>query len=319
MSRPPLVSVAVPAYNHAAFLPACLESVRTQTYPRLELVVVDDGSTDDTRAVAERFAATHAGRFERLTVLHQSNQGVSAASNRAIAACRGEWVHLLGSDDLLYPDKILRQQQTIDAWREPRLALVYSDVDFIDTEGQARSSATRKRPPPGPDFQAYLWLIRYNYIANPTVALRREAFLALGGFDEGLRLEDLDGWLRLSVRHAIARIPGVLAAYRRHDGNASQRQLMMFEANWDTLGKFAEQHGELIPPALWRACLRRRLRGFLRWARKNAPSLIPMILGDALLGLVCTPTPAVWRRYAARCRTLATSDSRTRIERNSNK
>jgi hypothetical protein len=61
------------------------------------------------------------------------------------------------------------------------------------------------------------------------------------------------------------------------------------------------------------------LRGFLRWARKNAPSLIPMILGDALLGLVCTPTPAVWRRYAARCRTLATSDSRTRIERNSNK
>ncbi|MFZ4791634.1 MAG: glycosyltransferase [Candidatus Competibacteraceae bacterium] len=300
----PLVSVAVPAYNHAPFLTACLESVRVQTYPHLELVVVDDGSTDDTLAVANRFAATHADRFERLIVIHQANRGVSAASNCAIAACQGEWVHLLGSDDQLYPDKILRQQQAIETWRDPALALVYADVDFIDATGQLLSSAIRNRPPPGPDHQACLWLIRYNPIPNPTVALRREAFLAIGGFDEQLRLEDLDGWLRLSVNHAVARMPGVLAGYRRHGNNASQRQLMMFEANWDTLGKFAEQHGELIPAALWRGCLRRRLHRFLRWARKSAPKLIPMILGDTLLSLVRTPEPAVWRRYAACCRTL---------------
>lgn len=301
----PLVSVAVPAYNHAAFLNDCLQSVRAQTYPRLELVIVDDGSTDDTLAVAERFAAAHAGRFERLTILHQPNQGVSAASNRAIAACHGEWAHLLGSDDRLYPDKILRQQQAITAWNEPRLALVYSDVDFIDAEGRVLSSATRNRPAPGPDHHAYLWLISHNDIANPTVALRREAFLSIGGFDERLRLEDLDGWLRLSVHHALARTPGVLAGYRRHGDNASLRQLMMFEANWDTLGQFAEQHGDLIPPALWRACLRRRLRSFLRWARKNAPQLIPVILGDTLLSWARTPQPTLWRRYAARCRALA--------------
>jgi|GEM_PF-1173413 len=303
-SRSPLVSVAVPTYNHAPFLQACLESVRNQTYPRLELVIVDDGSTDDTLTIAEQFAADHAGRFEHLTVLRQPNRGVSAASNRAIAACRGEWVHLLGSDDLLYPEKIQVQQQAIADWNEPRLALVYSDVDFIDAEGRVLSSSTRKRPPPRLDHQAYLRLIRYNDVANATVALRREAFLAIGGFDEQLPLEDLDGWLRLSVNHAIARIPGLLAGYRRHEGNASRRQRMMFEANWDTLGKFAEQHGDLIPPALWRACLRRRLRSFLRWARKNARELIPVILGDALLSLTRTPEPVVWRRYAARCRAL---------------
>lgn len=301
----PLVSVAVPTYNHAPFLTACLESVRNQTYPRLELVIVDDGSTDATLAVAERFAADHAEHFEQLTLLHQSNRGVSAASNRAIAACRGEWVHLLGSDDLLYPDKIQIQQQAIADWNEPRLALVYSDVDFIDTNGRVLSSATRKRPPPGPDHQAYLRLIQYNDVANATVALRREAFLAIGGFDENLPLEDLDCWLRLSVRHAMARVPGLLAGYRRHSDNASLRQRMMFEANWDTLGKFAEQHGDLIPPALWRACLRRRLRSFLRWARKNARALIPVILGDVLLSLIRTPEPTVWRRYAAHCRVLA--------------
>ena len=306
----PLVSVAVPAYNHAPFLSACLDSVRGQTYPCLELVVVDDGSTDDTLAVAERFAANHADRFERLSVIHQANRGVSAASNRAIAACRGEWVHLLGSDDQLYPDKILRQQHAIEAWRDPALALVYADVDRIDATGQWLSAATRNRPPPGPDHQAYLGLIRYNPIANPTVALRREAFLSIGGFDEQLPLEDLDGWLRLSVHHAVARTPGILARYRRHDHNASQRQLMMFEATWDTLGKFAEQHGELIPPALWRACLRRRLHSFLRWARKNAPKRMPMILGDALLSLVHTPEPTVWRRYAVCCRALREQENR---------
>jgi alpha-1,3-rhamnosyltransferase len=278
--------------------------VRNQTYPRLELVIVDDGSTDDTLALAEQFAAEHAERFEHLTIIHQSNHGVSAASNRAIAACRGEWVHLLGSDDLLYPEKIQVQQQAIADWNEPRLALVYSDVDFIDVNGQVLSSATRKRPPPGPDHQAYLRLIRYNDVANATVALRREAFLAIGGFDEHLLLEDLDCWLRLSVDHAIARVPGLLAGYRRHAGNASLRQRMMFEVNWDTLGKFAEQHGDLIPPALWRACLRRRLRSFLRWSRKNARELIPLILRDALLSLTRTPEPAVWRRYAALCRAL---------------
>ncbi|HPE73933.1 MAG TPA: hypothetical protein PK018_17480, partial [Candidatus Competibacter sp.] len=181
---------------------------------------------------------------------------------------------------------------------------VYADVNFIDAAGRILSSATRNRRPPGPDHRAYLWLLRYNDIANPTVALRREAFLAIGGFDESLPLEDLDCWLRLSARHAVARVAGLLAAYRRHDGNASRRQLMMFEANWDTLAKFAEQHGDLIPPALWRACLRRRLRSFLRWARKHAPALVPTILGDALRSLIHTPEPAVWRRYAARCRAL---------------
>lgn len=300
----PLVSVAVPAYNHAPFLRICLESVCAQTYPRLELVIVDDGSTDDTWTIAKRFAADHAERFEDLTLLRQPNRGVSITSNRAIAACRGEWVHLLGSDDLLYPDKIQIQQQAIADWNEPRLALVYSDVNFIDSNGRVLSSAIRNRPPPGPDHQAYLRLIRYNDIANPTVALRREAFLAMGGFDESLPLEDLDGWLRLSVHHAIARAPGVLAGYRRHGDNASFQQRMMFEANWDTLGKFAEQHGNLIPPKLWRACLRRRLRSFLRWARKNARGLIPEILGDIALSLIRTPQPAIWRRYAVHCRSL---------------
>lgn len=300
----PLVSVAIPAYNHAPFLQQCLDSVRAQTYPHLELVVVDDGSTDATLALAQQFAAQYGSRFAQLTIITQENQGVSAASNRAIAACSGEWVHLLGSDDVLYPEKIAYQQQALLAWHEPRLALLYSDVDVIDSAGTVLSTATRKRPAGGLDHAAYLWLISHNYIANPTVALRRAPFLNMGGFDENSRLEDLDAWLRLSVNHAVARVPGVLAGYRRHARNASLQQLMMFEATWRILGTFAAQHGQLIPPKLWQACLRRRLHSFLRWARHHAPQLIPAILGDALLSWVRTPEPELWLRYAEHCRAL---------------
>ena len=303
--RLPLVSVAIPAYNHAPFLQQCLDSVRAQTYPHLELVVVDDGSTDATLALAEQFAAQHSSRFAKLTIITQDNQGVSAASNRAIAACSGEWVHLLGSDDVLYPEKIARQQQALIAWQEPQVALLYSDVNVIDSAGQIISSATRKRPASGPDYAAYRWLISHNYIANPTVALRRAAFLDSGGFDTNSRLEDLDAWLRLAVNYAVARVPGVYAGYRRHASNASLQHLMMFEATWRILGNFAAQHGELIPPALWQACLRRRLRSLRRWARKHAPQLLPTIIKDALLSWVRTPEPELWLRYAALCRQLA--------------
>lgn len=301
----PLVSVAIPAYNHAPFLQQCLASVRAQTYTPLELVLVDDGSTDATLAIAEQFAAQHPARFAKLTILTQANRGVSAASNRAIAACSGEWVHLLGSDDILYPEKIAQQMQALRTWNEPRLALLYSDVDRINAAGEVISSATRRRPASTPDHAAYRWLISHNHVANPTVALRRAAFLDMGGFDENSRLEDLDAWLRLSVKHALARVPGVLAGYRRHADNASRQQLMMFEATYSTLGKFAAQHGTLIPPALWQACLRRRLRSLRRWARKHAPQLLPTIIKDALLSWVRTPEPELWLRYAALCRQLA--------------
>ena len=301
----PLMSVAVPAYNHAPYLHACLESVRAQTYPELELVLVDDGSTDDTLAIAEQFAREHPDRFRRIEIIRQENRGVSAASNRAIAACRGEWVHLLGSDDLLYPGKVGTQWQAIQAWDDPRLALVYADADFIDETGRVISSTLANRPAPGPDAQAYLWLVRANRIPNPTVALRREAFLAAGGFDEQLRLEDLECWLRLSARYSLARVPERLAAYRRHGGNASRRQLMMFEATWISLAKFAEQHGELVPPDVWRAAFRRRLRSFWRWVRKNARGSASAVVADALLSLVRTPDADKFRRYAQRCRALA--------------
>ena len=243
-----LVSIAIPAFNHAQFIEACLASVCAQTYPELELVLIDDGSTDGTFEIAQRFLAPHQERFRRIVLEKRENQGVSANSNACIEACQGEWVHLLGSDDVLYPNKIERIQQSIADWNCPNLGLVHADCDYIGEDGKpVVRSRQKSRPPPGPDFKAYRWLfVGEHYIFNPTIALHRQTFLALDGFDRSLPLEDLDCWLRLSISSAIARVPEVLASYRKHPGNSSRKRLKMLSALFDTYAKFLATHPGLL-------------------------------------------------------------------------
>lgn len=152
----PLVSIAIPAYNHASFIEQTLASVCAQTYPELELVVIDDGSTDNTFEIAKRFLAPHRDRFCRLIIERAANRGVSANSNACIAACQGEWVHLPGSDDLLYPTKVERIQAAIGEWQCPEVALVHSDVDYIDETGERiERKHDKPRPPSGIERDAY--------------------------------------------------------------------------------------------------------------------------------------------------------------------
>lgn len=298
----PLVSIAIPAYNHAAFIEECLASVCAQTYPNLELVLIDDGSRDDTLAKAEAFLAQHPQRFQRIVLQRQENQGVSATSNACIAACQGEWVHLLGSDDRLYPDKVAKIQAAIAEWQCPELALVHSDADYIDEHSQAtRRKRQPARPNPGPDFHAYRWLfLGEHWIFNPSIALKREAMLAVGGFDPALALEDLDCWLRLSAGHAIAYLPETLASYRKHPGNSLRQRTAMLRAHWQTYAKFLAQHGELLDPADIRRHFRRNLRRVWRRAKRKHPGLLLKLGLDALRSFWRTPQAPDYAGYADR-------------------
>ncbi|MBX3676557.1 MAG: glycosyltransferase [Rhodocyclaceae bacterium] len=298
--RGALVSVAIPAYNHAAFIEDCLASVCAQTYPELELVLIDDGSKDDTLEVARRFLEPRRGRFRRIVLERQENQGVSAASNAAIAACRGEWVHLLGSDDVLHSNKIERIQQAIADWDCADLALVHADADMIDRYGHPVDGGRlrRPRPEPGPERGAWSWLFfNRQYIFNPTLALRREAVLSIGGFDATLALEDLDCWLRLSTRYAFARVPEVLASYRKHPGNSSRRRVRMLGALFQTYGKFLAEHPDLIAEADIRRHFRRNLKRFWRRMRGKQPGLLPLVIGAWLRSHLRTPQPEDYRRF----------------------
>jgi glycosyltransferase involved in cell wall biosynthesis len=294
----PLVSIAIPAYRHAKYIETCLASICAQTYSELELVLIDDGSPDDTFAIAQRFLATHGDRFRRIVLERRENRGVSANSNACIEACSSEWVHLLGSDDRLYPEKVARIQAAIAEWNLADLALVHTDTDTIDSDGTVQPvRRTDRHAPPGPDHAAYRWLFHHNLISNPSIALRRDAFLAIGGFDSSLPLEDIDCWLRLSSCYAIARVPEVLASYRKHPGNSLRQRQKMLGAFFVTYAKFIAANPGLIPENE----LKRHFRWYLRrfWSRiqPKTPGLLPLYLGAMLRSHVRSPQAEDYRRF----------------------
>lgn len=305
----PLMSVAIPAYNHARYITTCLESITAQTYPTLEIVLVDDGSQDDTFLLAKQFLESHQERFSRLVLYSRKNRGVSVTSNECIDQCRGEWVHLIGSDDRLYPDKIMRQWQAWQSWHESAPALIYADCDCIDNQGEmipAKSVSNAQtgkngKPSPGLDLDAYRWLLHSNHIPNPTVALRREAFWKIGGFDESLSLEDWDCWLRLSVKYPMVRIPEILASYRLHSTNTNKNQAMMLEAMFLTSAKFFRQHQEIVQQNLssWGYGYRKQLRRYWRWALRHQKRQAFRIGYDALLSYFRAPTDLDYDRHIA--------------------
>ena len=299
MNTPPLVSIAIPAYNHAAFIEACLASVCAQTYPELELVLIDDGSTDNTFEFAQRFLEAHRQRFRRVVLERRENQGVSANSNACIEACQGGWVHLLGSDDVLRPNKIERIQQAISEWDCPDLALVHADCDYIGADGATVTrSRLKSRPAPGPDRHAYRWLfLGEHHIFNPTVAVHRENFLAAGGFDRDLALEDLDCWLRLATRHAVARVPEILASYRKHPGNSLRRRVRMLGALFKTYGKFLAAHPGMIADHEIRTHFRQNVWRFWRRARASRPLMIIPAFAAILRSRVQTPSAQDYRHF----------------------
>ena len=294
----PLVSIAIPAYRHARYIETCLASVCAQTYPELELVLIDDGSPDGTFEVAKRFLDAHRDRFRRIVLERRENRGVSANSNTCIEACSGEWVHLLGSDDRLYPEKVARIQAAIDEWNLPDLALVHTDTDTIDADENPHTSRHKARhAPPGPDHAAYRWLFHRNLISNPSIALRRDAFITSGGFDPTLPLEDIDCWLRLSTRYAIARVPEILASYRKHPGNSLRQRQKMLGAFFATYAKFLEANPGLIPDEELQRHFRWYLHRFWRRIRKQAPENLPAYIGALLKSYVRSPQASDYRHF----------------------
>jgi glycosyltransferase involved in cell wall biosynthesis len=208
------VSVIIPAYNAAAFIAETLASAQNQTYQDLEIIVVDDGSTDDTTAIVEGIAA----RDPRVRLLRQSNQGVASARNFAIREARGSLVAPLDADDLWHPEKIARQISTMRE-RGPTVGLVYAWSSFIDERGQIIRLPERVSLLEGNIFP---FLIIRNLIGNGSVPLlRRACVMEVGGYDSSLRArgcegcEDLLLYLTIAAQYDVAVIPAFLIGHRK--------------------------------------------------------------------------------------------------------
>jgi glycosyltransferase involved in cell wall biosynthesis len=220
-SRAPRISVIIPAYNAARFLPSALESVLSQDHPSFEVIVVDDGSTDDTAAVLRPFA-------QRARIFHQPNNGVCAARNRGLAEAGGELVAFLDADDLFLPGKLTAQAAVFH--RRRGLAMVQSGWQLVDAAGRYIRDIEPWRWARRLDLES--WLL-WKPVFPGAMMFHRDVVRSAGGFDETLRqAEDVDLVLRISAAGGTAawlRQPTV--QYRLHaentirDGHQQARDL----------------------------------------------------------------------------------------------
>lgn len=233
------VSIIIPAYNQAGYLGAAIQSALGQSYGDVEVIVVDDGSTDNTREVVEQIDDP------RLRYVYQENQGLSAARNSGIRHARGAYLSYLDSDDLFLPDKLTLLLAVMDEPSE--VGLVAGQAIPIDEDG-SQAGALFDRPLPEDSRE----LLLHNPLHVGSVLVRRSWQERAGYFDESLRsYEDWDMWLRLAwLGCPMASVARPVSLYRFHAAQMTRVGSQMTTATFAVLDKFFADPD--LPPS-WRA------------------------------------------------------------------
>ena len=213
----PKVSVCIPAFNQARFLPAAVESVLAQTWANLEILIVDDGSSDGTLEIAHACAATYPHRITVLTHPGHRNLGPSATVNLGLRKSTGTYCSLIGSDDIFYPHKTEQQVRYLE--RHPEVDAVYSPAQCIDTEGRVMAQRLGGKLAPGE--AGVEKLIRANRIPDMTVLFRRSCRERIGPHNDNLVYGDWEFWIRVWAQTKMAFSDKPLVNYRIHHSNIS--------------------------------------------------------------------------------------------------
>ena len=210
----PRVSVVLPTYNQAEFLPQALDSVLNQTWRDYELIVINDGSTDGTRRILDGYQERYG---DGLRVVHQENRRLPGALNAGFGLARGEYLTWTSSDNCMLPRMLEVLVDALDC--HPQVGLVYADWEVIDEDG-AVFGVVRTF-----DFDRDL-LMRANYI-NACFLYRRACQEAVGLYDPAyIHAEDWEYWWRISRRFDVMRVPQVLYQYRLHSGSLTETDVL---------------------------------------------------------------------------------------------
>jgi hypothetical protein len=213
----PIVTVLMPVRNGERYLDAAVGSILTQTFSDLELLVVDDGSTDESLSMLQAHAANDA----RVRVETQPGRGVAAALNRGLANARGRYVARMDADDISVTGRLAQQVSLLE--RDPTLVLVGSCVDVLDAGG----SVVARLDQPSAADAVRDQLIDGNCIVHPTVVFRTDAVRGAGGYRSCfVHAEDYDLWLRLSEKYRLANVPERLLGYRVHPDQVTSDNLV---------------------------------------------------------------------------------------------
>lgn len=214
----PAISVAMSVYNGERFLEEAIGSVLAQTFTQFELLILDDGSRDSTRAIIEN----HAARDSRVRPIIRENRGLIASLNQLVAESRAPLVARMDADDICLPQRFARQVEFLAA--QPDYGVIGSWCEDIDENGCPWPAATAHRHPT--DHEGFLAAIELGrpLLCHPAVMFRRDLVLSVGGYHAAFKhCEDLDLWLRLASITRIASLPEQLVKYRHYDEQVSSR------------------------------------------------------------------------------------------------
>jgi glycosyltransferase involved in cell wall biosynthesis len=229
----PKVDVIIPAYNAARYLAAALASVEAQTFADWHIVLIDDGSTDNTAEVAAPFRERLG---QKLTYIKQENQGLPAARNAAIRNSSAEYLALLDSDDIWLPCRLADSLRYLES--HPSVGVSHSSVAFVDETGKILKTFDTPQKHGEGMIAPYIYM-RKVQLPCPTVTFRRSCIEKVGLFDETMRAtEDRDLWFRIALHFEVGFIPKVLAHYRISTTSMSSDPNRMLQAQL----RFIEKH-----------------------------------------------------------------------------
>jgi alpha-1,6-rhamnosyltransferase len=221
----PLVSIIIPLYNHARYIERCLDSIADDAYPGTEIIMIDDGSRDDSHAVVERWSENRGAAFHgEFRFIRRENRGVTRTLNELVSLASGEYVAVLASDDYLLPGGISARVEYLRA--HPEKMAVFADCTVVDDHGVGlHASGLADIYGAQKEFLANDELLPYELIINwcvpgPVFMARRELYDLVGTYDETLAIEDWDFYLRLLARNLLGFVDFPVAAYRLHSGSS---------------------------------------------------------------------------------------------------
>ncbi|MBN1869501.1 MAG: glycosyltransferase [Candidatus Omnitrophica bacterium] len=258
----PKVSVLIPSFNCAQYLPEALDSVLKQTFKDFEAIIIDDGSTDNTKEIVRKYVEREP---EKIRYIYQENQGLACARNTGLRQARGSLIALLDADDLSLPQRLEETVRAIEADEE--VGLVHANITRITEDGSVIGILKRNPRFLTGNIFNYIYLRKAD-ISIPTILFRKECCERVGLFDENLaRLgcEDRELWLRISRHYKFKYIDKVLGLYRVRSNSMSRNTEKMMEARIYVIEKFC---------SLYKDCQR---------LRKKALAKIYRDLGDQFL------------------------------------
>lgn len=222
----PLVTMVVPCYNHEQYVQSCLASIIKQDYQNIELIVIDDGSADESVERIQAMVAACEQRFVRFEFRHRPNKGLAATLNEAIQWARGTFFATIASDDLLLERKTSTLVRSLVA--ETDVAGAFAGCETIDEEGLITGTLR-----PSARYYSFSEVITHRYvILAPTQLLRLDAIREVGCYRPDVYIEDWYMWLALTSRgYRLKVVPDVLVQYRLHDTNMSKNALRRYESS----------------------------------------------------------------------------------------